>query len=257
VFEPEQADPMEQLVADPPQVQVPRPPRSAGAAGLTAPDLPGAPPPFVNPMIPPDPATSRTAPDEWDLVRRSQTGDREAFEEIVRRTARLLFSRLYLETGDPHKAEDLVQETLLVAWRNIRQVTEPRGFRSWLFSVAHSALVDAARREGRRKRGGVGARGGVRDADIPGSYAGEAMQIVPDPGPTPEEWAQNEERRHRVLAMLRSMPDEYRLPLTLRYLGGADYETIGRQLGLSNGSLRGLLNRGMARLREKMKGMDL
>ena len=43
------------------------------------------------------------------------------------------------------------------------------------------------------------------------------------------------------------------MPLTLRYIGGADYDTIGRQLGLSNGSLRGLLNRGMSKLREMMQ----
>ena len=46
-------------------------------------------------------------------------------EELVRRTARLLFSRLYLETGASHRAEDLVQETYLVAWRSVAQVTEP------------------------------------------------------------------------------------------------------------------------------------
>jgi RNA polymerase sigma-70 factor, ECF subfamily len=52
--------------------------------------------------------------------------------------------------------------------------------------------------------------------------------------------------------VLRSLPDEYRLPLTLRYITGADYETISTQLGLSNGSLRGLLHRGLKILRERM-----
>ena len=42
------------------------------------------------------------------LVMRSRGGDRAAFEELVRRTARLLFARAYLETGDSHRAEDLV-----------------------------------------------------------------------------------------------------------------------------------------------------
>ena len=190
--------------------------------------------------------------DEGNWVVASQAGDRAAFEQIVRRTARLLFSRLYLETGDSHKAEDLVQETFMVAWRNIRQVTEPQGFRPWLFSIAYSVRVDAARREARKKRGG--AVPSKRSAD---SLDLDPIGFVPDPRPRPEESAELEERRHRVLAVLRSMPEEYREPISLRYLAGADYETIGRQLGLSNGSLRGLLNRGMAKLREKMKGMDL
>jgi RNA polymerase sigma-70 factor, ECF subfamily len=51
---------------------------------------------------------------------------------------------------------------------------------------------------------------------------------------------------------LRSMPEEYRLPLSLRYLAGADYDTIGEQLGLTNGTLRGLLHRGLKMLRDRM-----
>ena len=49
------------------------------------------------------------------LVRRAKDGDRAAFEELVRRTARLVFARLYLDTGDAHRSEDLLQETLLLA----------------------------------------------------------------------------------------------------------------------------------------------
>jgi len=177
------------------------------------------------------------------LVVKSQAGDRQAFEELVRRTARLVFSRLYLETADTHKAEDLAQETFLIAWRKVRQVTDAGGFRAWLFSIAHSVVVDAARREARRKRSG-------------GRIAFDVLDRLPDPRDAPDQAIERGETRRQVLAVLRSLPQEYRLPLTLRYIGGADYETIGRQLGLSNGSLRGLLNRGMARLRAAMKRED-
>ncbi len=66
------------------------------------------------------------------------------------------------------------------------------------------------------------------------------------------EVAEREEIRQRVLAVLRSMPEEYRLPLTLRYMTGADYDAIGEQLGLTNGSLRGLLHRGLKMLRDRL-----
>ena len=174
------------------------------------------------------------------LVLKSQRGDRQAFEELVRRTARLVFSRLYLETGDLHRAEDLVQETFLVAWRKVRQVTDPTGFRPWLFSISHSAVIDSLRREARKKRSGSRQDNGV-------------LLRIADPREAPDAPAQREETRQQVLSLLRSLPEEYRLPLTLRYIGGADYETIGRQLGLTNGALRGLLNRGMARLRDALK----
>ena len=61
------------------------------------------------------------------------------------------------------------------------------------------------------------------------------------------------DERRRIMSLLQNLPAEYREPLMLRYLGGADYETIGRQLAISNGSLRGLLQRGMKLLRDKMR----
>ena len=93
---------------------------------------------------------------EEALVRRCQNADRAAFEELVRRTARLVFSRLYLETGDAHRDEDLSQETFLLAWRSIHQVSDPTGFRAWLIAIARSVLVNAGRRDSRKNAGGTG-----------------------------------------------------------------------------------------------------
>ena len=81
--------------------------------------------------------------------------------------------------------------------------------------------------------------------------SGDIIGSIPARSPSPPETAIAEESRQNVLALLRDLPEEYRLPIMLRYLNDFDYETIGRQLGLSNGSLRGLLNRGMTMLRER------
>jgi RNA polymerase sigma-70 factor (ECF subfamily) len=187
-------------------------------------------------------------PDEA-LAQRSRTGDREAFEELVRRTSRGVFARLYLETGDPHKAEDIAQEAYLLAWRSIRSLSDPLAFRGWLYSIAHSALLQSVRRDSRAKRD-------VKKVSRNSNHE-DQMQSVADRHPHPPEEADQRERRETVLALLRSMPQEYRLPLTMRYIDGADYQTIGRELAITNGSLRGLLNRGMAMLRGKVRRTDL
>jgi len=167
------------------------------------------------------------------LAARARTGDRAAFEELVRRTARLVYARLYLETGDAHRAEDLLQETLLQAFRSIHRLDNPAGFRAWLLTIAHNTLTDAARRDSRLKR-------------TPTPLAASRSQASP-----PDEVLRSESR-DQVLAVLRSLPEEYRMPLTLRFIAGADYETISTQLGLTNGSLRGLLHRGLKMLRERL-----
>jgi RNA polymerase sigma-70 factor (ECF subfamily) len=178
---------------------------------------------------------------EETLVQNAQRGDRAAFEELVRRTSRLVLARLFLDTGDRHLAEDLLQDTLLTAFRSLQQLTEPARFRSWLLRIAHNAAIDSARRGQRLKR--------QPPAD-PGR-----LGLGPTASPDPAEQAEIEEQRVKVLDILRSLPEEYRIPLSLRYLTGADYETIQMQMGLSNGSLRGLLHRGMNLLRAEMEKM--
>jgi RNA polymerase sigma-70 factor (ECF subfamily) len=168
------------------------------------------------------------------LVRRARDGDRAAFDELIRCTSRLVYARLVLDTGDAHRAEDLLQETLLRAYRSIRQLADPAGFRPWLMTIAQNVLTDALRHDARQKRAEP-PRSDTPLAELP------AKSDV-----------RREELRQQVLAVLRSLPEEYRLPLTLRYLGGADYETISTQLGLTNGSLRGLLHRGLKMLRERL-----
>ena len=177
------------------------------------------------------------------LVVRSRRGDRAAFEELVRRTARLLFAHLYLKTADVHKTEDLVQETYLLAWRAIADLDDPKTFRAWLTTIANSALIDSARRDARKKR-----KSGARAGED------ELLDAV-DAKPTPDQSASNADEQRRVMSLLQNLPAEYREPLMLRYIGGADYETIGRQLAISNGSLRGLLQRGMKMLRERLKDL--
>src|SRR5207302_8711469 len=89
---------------------------------------------------------------EIALVRCAKEGDRAAFEGLVRRTSRLVFARLYLETGDTHRAEDLLQETWLRAYRSLRGLNFPGKLRPWLLTLAQNVFHDDARGATRHKR---------------------------------------------------------------------------------------------------------
>ena len=179
------------------------------------------------------------------LVRSAQRGNRSAFEEMVRRTSRLVYARLYLETGDTHQSEDLVQETYLQAFRALKSLESASQFRAWLCTIADNVLIDSARRDGRQKR-----------AAPPRSPA-ETLGQVAGKTPSPPEEAQLAERRQHVLSVVRSLPEDYRLPVMLRYFAGADYESMEMQLGLTNGALRGMLHRGLKMLKDKLEEVNL
>jgi RNA polymerase sigma-70 factor (ECF subfamily) len=144
-----------------------------------------------------------------------------------------------LETGNVHVAEDLVQETYLSAFRSLYQLSDPAGFRPWLLAIAHRKSIDSAKNDARLKRS-------------PPTQSDMPLSSVSCAGPLPEQEAFQAERRQCVLAVLRSLPEDYRLPLMLRYIGETDAESIGIQLGLTNGALRGLLHRGLKMLRERL-----
>jgi RNA polymerase sigma-70 factor (ECF subfamily) len=181
------------------------------------------------------------------LAIRARAGDRAAFETLLRRHARRVFARLYVATrGDAHRADDLVQETFVRAWQRLADLHEPAKFVGWVEQIADHALIDAARRIGAIKRGGERAK----------PQAADALDEVPDPRDSPLDRASDAESKRRAIDALASLPEAYRLPLTLRYLNDANYDDMARQLGISNGSLRGLLARGLAMLREKLAASD-
>ena len=70
-------------------------------------------------------------------------GDDEAFAELVRRRQSWLRSLLRRLCRDPVLADDLSQQALVVAWRKLRQLQEPRAFSGWLRSLAVNVWLNA------------------------------------------------------------------------------------------------------------------
>jgi len=167
--------------------------------------------------------------DDDELVRRSQAGDRGAFEQLVRAHARLVWAQVFGLVRDAAWTEDLVQETFLRAWEAIGEIKEPAAFRGWLCTTARRLAWRHAE---------VGYR------EMPATQAPE-----PAPPATP---ADPEEARERVQEALARLPDRYRLPVTMHLLNGMEYGAISKSLNLENGSLRGLIARGTKKLRAEL-----
>ncbi len=174
---------------------------------------------------------------------RAQRGDRAAFEKIVHATARMVYAQIVASVRDRQRAEDLTQETFVAAWKSLASVEKPAGFSAWLLTLARNGTLDAIKFESRKKRGG-----NLKLAGHDAAAAGEGAVAAANPA----DLAELSESRDQALRMLEELPEEYKRPLAMRYLGGADYETIRTVLAISDGALRGLLNRGMAILRERM-----
>ena len=156
-------------------------------------------------------------------VRAARGGDRAAFACLYGRYARMVHGIL-LARGPRDDVEDLVQDVFLQALRELRTLREPAAFGGWLARLARNRAVDALR--ARRPSELV-------DPETPAAASTHAEALV-------------------VMTIIRALPEAYREPLTLRLVEGLNGPEIAELTGLTPGSVRVNLHRGMALLRERL-----
>jgi RNA polymerase sigma factor (sigma-70 family) len=88
---------------------------------------------------------------EAELLRRARTGDESAFAELADGFRPELQLHCYRIVGSVQDAEDLVQETLLAAWRGLERFEGRASVRSWLYRIATNRCLNALRDRGHRE----------------------------------------------------------------------------------------------------------
>jgi RNA polymerase sigma factor (sigma-70 family) len=169
--------------------------------------------------------------------------DEAAFTAIVVRHGPMVLSVCRRILGDAQHAEDAFQATFLVLARKAAHLRRPEALASFLYGVALRLA---------RKARAASARRPVMPLNP------ETPEPV-DPSPHPLDVLSGRELLALLDAEMTRLPDVYRLPLLLCMLQGRTLEEAARQLGWSVGSLRGRLERGRARLQQRLsrRGLDL
>ena len=85
-----------------------------------------------------------------ELVEMAQRGDREAFAILARSSADRLFAVAHRILRDVGRAEDAVQQTLVIAWRDLKSLRDPDRFDAWLQRLLINVCISQATRERRR-----------------------------------------------------------------------------------------------------------
>ena len=189
------------------------------------------------------------------LLQRARGGDEQAFAELTGPYRRELQVHCYRMLGSLTDAEDLLQETLLAAWRGLPGFQERSSVRSWLYRIATNQCLNALRAAGRR----------VTPEPVPPfqppkptrrgeitwlqPYPDTLLEGIPDTAPGPEARFQASEAVELAfIAGLQRMPPRQAATLVLRDVLGFDSHEVASMLGTSQTAVKGTLQRARAAL---------
>ncbi len=185
--------------------------------------------------------------EEQRLISAAQSGDLEAFNQIVRLYETRVYNLCYRMLGDADAAADAAQDTFIAAFRNVRHF---RGgvFKSWLLRIATNACYDALR--ARKRRPSVS----LESADD----AEEGNRIdVADQAESPDEFVLRQELSAVIQAGLAELPEDQRIVLILSDIQGLTYDEIAQIVGINLGTVKSRLSRARAKLRDILRAGEL
>jgi RNA polymerase sigma-70 factor (ECF subfamily) len=163
-----------------------------------------------------------------DLVEAARRGDREAYADLIRTRGDRLYALAQRILRDVDRAEDALQEALVIAWRDLAGLRDPDRFDAWLHRlVVRSCLAEAMRQRHR--------------------YSD--LRVLPMDVPTTNDDYLNVADRDQLERGFRLLPPEQRALLVLRHFEGRDLTEIAEILGIPVGTARSRLHHALRAMR--------
>jgi RNA polymerase sigma-70 factor (ECF subfamily) len=171
-----------------------------------------------------------------ELLAACRRGDPGAFEEIVERTYRHVYTQALRLVGDRQDAEDVAQEAYLRVFRGLPGFRGDSQFETWLYRIVANAAMTHLRR--RRRFGEVLTEKGEEPQEFPAEVrlAEEAVD------------------RDALERALDSLPLSMRSLVLMKDVYGLSCREIGDQIGISEGAVKVRLHRARKRLKERVFG---
>lgn len=191
--------------------------------------------------------------DEELLVHYRQTEERGAFEELVHRYERELYSYLRRYLGDEGMAEDAFQATFLQVHLKSDHFEPDRKFRPWLYTIATHQAIDAQRRTRRHKLVSLDRRSTSDNEENAGALA-DLLQTRED-GPQAE--LEANERGRWVRKAVEALPEQLRSAVNLIYYQGLKYREAAEILDVPVGTVKSRLHTAVMKLNEAWNRANL
>lgn len=185
---------------------------------------------------------------DTELVRRAKAGDLAAFEALVARHERQVFTLARRIVQNEHDAEDVTQQAFISALENLAGFREAARFATWLHRIATHAALKII-----RKRKGLDTVSLEAATEPNEDFDGIAHpEFIADWRQSPEELVHRNETRRLLDEALAQLDDKHRLVFLLRDVEGLSVKETAEALGLSEVNVKVRLLRARLQLRERL-----
>ena len=171
-----------------------------------------------------------------------RSGNADAFGVLVERHARVLFRLAFRMTGNENDAEDVVQESFLRAYRQLRTFDERSSFGTWLYRIAANCALDLVRARQRRKE-----QPPAEDQEK------DPVADLPSRDPAPDRLAASGQVRDRLAEAMQELTAVERSAFVLRHFEGLSIEEIAHSLGCQTGAAKHSIFRAVQKLRRSLE----
>lgn len=183
-----------------------------------------------------------------DLICCAQNSDYDALEEIIKREQKNIFASFSYLGADKSNISDLTQEVLFRMSKNIKNLKNPKLFKSWLGQIITNLFYDELRKKQR----------------IPDSVSIESFWLNEDSNENtilnicdntlkPDEKTMGKELTEIIRELIAKLPDQFKIVIILRELQGLSYEEIAKITQTSVGTVKSRISRARNKLQECLK----
>jgi RNA polymerase sigma-70 factor (ECF subfamily) len=175
--------------------------------------------------------TAQADVSELDLVRLSQAGDTDAFDQLVIRYRTRVFAMIYNMVHNEQDAWDLAQEAFVKAWKSIGRFKGKSSFYTWIYRIVMNVTIDSLRKRE------VKAGGAEFDDAIQLKEIDPASKTVPKADPLPHKRMESQEIRERIDKAIAQLSPEHRAVILMKEIEEMQYHEIAETLGCSIGTV--------------------
>jgi RNA polymerase sigma-70 factor (ECF subfamily) len=185
-----------------------------------------------------------------ELVRRAQAGDLSAFERLVVRYERHIWTLAKRLVHHDQDAEDVTQNSFLTALEHLGELRDGDRFKAWLVQIATRHALRVLERRKRVPRESLDEL--IQEAPDEGGEAIPHPEVIADWRDDPETLLLRTETRQLLDHALSELPERYRIVFVLRDVEGLSVRETAELLGISEANVKVRLLRARLQLREKL-----